>query len=81
MAYLLLRTMLESMEVFRPVLTRPGFENMGVVFCGWVLTTGTHAITQALVVTSVASRRHHEAFHRFFSRGSWKPDHKGALTR
>lgn len=38
MAYDLLRTMLEQMEVLRPAFTRPGFGNMLVVFVGWVLT-------------------------------------------
>ena len=70
----LLRSPVGSLDVFRPTLTRPGFQNMLVVFVGWVLTTGTHAVTQALVETGVAGRRHHEAFHRFFSRGTWSPD-------
>ena len=29
--------------------------------------------------TAVAGRRHHEAFHRFFSRGTGQPDHLGQL--
>jgi len=47
---------------------------MLVVFAGWVLTRGPHAVTQALVETSVAGRIHNERFHRFFSRGTWSPD-------
>jgi hypothetical protein len=78
-AHDLLRTLLEILEALRPALTRPGFDNMVVVLVGWVLTNGTHAITQALVVTSVSGRRHHETFHRFFSRGSWEPDEIGRL--
>jgi hypothetical protein len=31
------------------------------------------------VVTGVSGRRHHEAFHRFFSRGSWNPDQWGKI--
>lgn len=79
MAYEALRTLLDALEVFRPALTRPGFSNLLVIFCGWVLTSGPHAITQALVVTGVAGRRHHEAFHRFFSRGAWNVDEMGRL--
>ena len=79
MAYEALRTLLEALEVFRPALTRPGFSNFLVIFCGWVLTSGPHAITQALVSTGVAGRRHHEAFHRFFSRGAWNVDEMGRL--
>jgi DDE superfamily endonuclease/Archaeal putative transposase ISC1217 len=74
-----LATMLSTMEVVQPAFTRPGFRNAWVVFAGWVLTAGAHAVTQALVVTDVASRLHHERFHRFFSRGAWRPDTVGRL--
>jgi len=70
---------LDLLEVFRPALTGPGFRNMLVVFVGWVLTQGDHAVTQALVVTAVAERAHWERFHRFFSRGTWDPDEMGRL--
>jgi len=73
----LLLTLLQQLEVFRPELTRPGFANLVVIFTGWLLTSGPHAVTQALVLTRVAGRRHHEAYHRFFSRGSWRPDELG----
>jgi hypothetical protein len=66
-------------ETFRLGLTRPGMSNFVVILSGWILTEGTHAVTEALVVTGVAARRHHEAFHRFFSRGSWNPDVLGQL--
>jgi|SRR5579859_3460599 len=66
-------------EELRPAFTQPGFENALVVFSGWVLTNGAHAVTQALVATDVARRHHHEAFHRFFSRGTWDPDDVGLL--
>ena len=74
-----LRTLLSMMEVMQPAFTRPGFRNAWVIFSGWVLTMGVHAVTQALVATDVARRLHHERFHRFFSRGSWKPDEVGKL--
>lgn len=61
-------------ETFRCGLTRPGFDNFVVIVSGWILTEGVHAVTEALVSTGVSARRHHEAFHRFFSRGSWSPD-------
>jgi len=74
-----LRTLLDALEVVRPAFTRPGYANLVVVFAGWALTAGPHAVTQALVTTGVAGRRHHEAFHRFFSRGTWEPDEVGRL--
>jgi SRSO17 transposase len=76
-AYEGLRTLLVALEVFRPVLTEPSFRNLIVVFSGWVLTGGTHAVTQALVETAVPGREHHEKYHRFFSRGTWNPDELG----
>ena len=48
-----------------------------IIAVGWLQTFGVHAVTQALVVTGVAGQRHHEAFHRFFSRGVWDPDELG----
>jgi hypothetical protein len=75
----ILRTLIAWLEVFRPGLTTPGFANLLVVFAGWVRTSGVHAITEALVVTGVAGRRHHEAYHRFFSRGTWSTDELGRL--
>lgn len=74
-----LRTLLAALEVVRPAFTQPGFDNLIVVFAGWALTSGPHAVTQALVTTGVAGRRHHESFHRFFSRGTWDPDEVGRL--
>ena len=71
--------LLAGLEVLRPALTRPGFANLMVIFAGWVRTTGPHAVTAALVATGVSGRRHHEAFHRFFSRGTWEPDELGRL--
>lgn len=70
-------TFFSVLEAFRILLTRPSFGNLLVVVCGWLLTQGPHAVTEALVLTEVAGRRHHEAFHRFFSRARWEPDQFG----
>jgi hypothetical protein len=77
MAIEALPLLLLTLDVVRPALTAPGFENFRVLFGGWVLTQGTHAVTEALVQGGVAGRRHHERFHRFFSRGTWSPDEMG----
>jgi len=74
-----LTSLLSTLEILRPAFTRPGFDNLVVIFVGWVLTNGPHAVTQALVVTGIPGRRHHEAFHRFFSRGTWITDRVGRL--
>ena len=79
MAHKLLRTFLGWLEVLSPAFTKPSFANALIIMVGWIQTCGPHAVTQALVETEVAGRRHHEAFHRFFSRGTWKPDRLGEL--
>ena len=79
MIHELLPTLIGYVEAIRPALTAPGFKNALVVMVGWVLTSGPHAITAALVATEVAERRHHERFHRFFSRGAWQPDDIGLV--
>jgi hypothetical protein len=49
-----LASLLSVLEVFHIALTRPSFANMLVVACGWILTHGPHAVTEALVMTGVA---------------------------
>ena len=75
----LLNTLLGWLETLAPAFTKPSFTNAVILLFGWVQTSGVHAVTQALVATGVAGRRHHEAFHRFFSRGTWSPDAVGRL--
>jgi DDE superfamily endonuclease len=70
----LLASFLGVLEVFRIGLTQPSFRNMLVVVWGWLQTQGPHAVTEALLRAKVAGRRHHAAFHRFFSRSRWDPD-------
>jgi hypothetical protein len=36
-----------------------------------------HCVTEALVATDVARRRHWASYHRLFSRGTWDPDRLG----
>ena len=73
----LLASLLGVLQASRIALTKPSFGNLLVVVCGWLLTQGPHAVTEALVMTGVAGRRHHAAFHRLFSRARWEPDELG----
>ena len=73
----ILRTLLSIFEEVGATFTRPSFANFIIIAVGWIQTYGAHAVTQTLVVTDVAGKRHHEAFHRFFSRGTWRPDDLG----
>lgn len=79
MAHELLSTLLGWLEVLAPAFTKPSYANALILVFGWVQTSGLHAVTEALVASGVAGKRHHEAFHRFFSRGTWSPDEVGRL--
>lgn len=79
MAETSLRTLLCILEEVRPAFTLPSFKSFLVLAVGWICTRGRHAVTQALLETSLAARRHHERFHRFFSRARWNPDEVGRL--
>ncbi|MFT3772608.1 MAG: transposase [Minicystis sp.] len=73
-----LATLLQVLSTFRLTFTRPGFAKFLVFAAGWILTQGPlHCMTEALVATDVARRRHWAAFHRFFSCGTWNPDRLG----
>ena len=73
----ILRTFLSILKDLGSPLGRRSFVNFVIIAVGWIQTYGMHAVTEALVVTGVAGKRHHEAFHRFFSRGTWNPDRLG----
>jgi hypothetical protein len=73
-AHELLPTFLDSLKVVRIGLTRPSFARFVALAIGWVRSTGRHAVTEAMLAAGIAGRRHHAAFHRFFSRGTWNPD-------
>jgi hypothetical protein len=69
--------LLDVLELFRPAFSAPSFSNMVVLFAGWVLTGGRHAVTEALVMSRVSARRHHAAFHAFFAYAAWNIDELG----
>lgn len=72
-----LRTLAEVLEVVRPAFTRPSFERFVALVRGWLLAERAGPVTSALVGAGIAGRQHHEAFHRFFSRGTWSVDEVG----
>jgi hypothetical protein len=73
------RTLWGVLEVVRPAFTPASFSLLVLLFEGWILAGGRHAITDCLLAAGVAGRRDHTAFYRFFSRGTWKPDAVGRL--
>lgn len=67
------------LEALRATMHRPTFGRFVDLARGWVLTAGAHTVAAALVAGDLASDRHHEAYHRFFSRRAWSPDELGRL--
>jgi hypothetical protein len=72
-------SLLTLILLLRPAFTQPSFLRFLPLFAGWVLSSGTHAVTESLVASGVSGRRHHAAFHRFFSRARWSVDELGRL--
>jgi hypothetical protein len=75
-----LATLFAVWEVLAPAFTRPSLGNLLTLLAGWVLATGPHLVTDALVAAGIAGRRHHAAFHRFFARARWDVDAVGRLV-
>lgn len=71
--------LLRVVRTVRPAFTVPTFCRLLVLFAGWVMSPGTHAVTEALVASGVAGVQHHAAFHRVLSRAVWRPDDVGRL--
>jgi hypothetical protein len=70
-----LATLLTVLSTFRIAFNRPGFKKFLVFAAGWILIRGpVHCVTEALVATDVARRRHWASYHRLFSRDIWDPD-------
>ena len=79
MTHELLPTLLGWMEVLAPAFTKPGFGNAVIAIVGWIRTSGPRLVTEALLATDTARRRHHDMLYRFFSRGAWYVDDLGHL--
>jgi DDE superfamily endonuclease len=74
-----IHTLWRVLEVVRPAFTPASFALLVLLFQGWILTGGRHAITECMLAAGVGGTRDHSAFYRFFSRGTWKPDEVGRL--
>ena len=72
-------TFVAWLEVWRTAMGRRSFEKLAMLAAGWVLTTGAHTVTGALVAAGVAGLRHHESFHRLLSRDRWSADELGRI--
>lgn len=73
------RTLLRTLEVYRPAFSAALFGRWLLLCVGWIACLERHAITECLVVTGVATLAEHSAFHRCFSRARWELDTLGKL--
>lgn len=67
---------------FRGHFAAPTFVRFVVLVVGWILTSDpsqANCVTEALIAAEVSGQLHWEAFHRFFSRAGWHPDHLGRV--
>lgn len=54
-----------------PAFTQPSFALFGELLRAWVLCPGRHTVTHMLCMLGPASRRKHDAYHRFLRAGAW----------
>ena len=66
---------------FNGCFTQPGFMNFVALVTGWIACPGRHSISRVIQAASgVAGEKHHSAFYRFLSKGSWAPDSVGRVV-
>ncbi len=78
-------TIPESLQMlllsFNGCFTQPGFINFVALVTGWIACPGRHSISRVIQAASgVAGEKHHSAFYRFLSAGSWVPDSVGRVV-
>lgn len=62
---------------FRPVFTKPSFDNFVVLIAGFVHALGKHRVTDALRAAGRSATKHYGTYYRFFSRAQWSLDEFG----
>lgn len=59
---------------FKDCFTAPSLRHFGVLITGWVMTVGTHTISQVILTTGLHESEHFANIYKFFSRGKWDVD-------
>jgi hypothetical protein len=75
-----LATFAAVLSTFRAHFRAPTFVRFVILAVGWILasdSSGGVCVTEALVAAGVSGQMRWEAFHRFFSRATWRPDRLG----
>ena len=61
---------------FNCIMTKPTLKNFIIIVNGWLLAT-RRRVTDILVASGTAGKRHHSAFHRFFASAQWSLNELG----
>jgi len=59
---------------FRICFCAPSFEIFVALTIGWVLTVGTHTISQVILTMGLHESRHFASIYRFLAKGQWQAD-------
>ena len=64
---------------FKDCFTEPSLRHFVVLITGWVLTVGTHTISQVILTMGLHESEHFANVYKFLLKSGWEPD-KVALT-
>ncbi len=59
---------------FKDCFTAPSLRHFSVLITGWVLTVGTHTVSQVILTTGLHESEHFSSVYKFFSQAKWDPD-------
>jgi len=59
---------------FQDCFTAPSLRHFLVLMTGWVVTVGTHTISQVILTVEAHESEHFVNIYRFLSRARWEPD-------
>lgn len=64
---------------FQDCFTAPSLRHFVVLMTGWVLTVGSHTISQVILTAEAHESEHFASLYRFLSRARWEPDRVAAV--
>lgn len=59
---------------FQDCFTAPSLRHFAVLITGWVLTVGTHTVSQVILTMGLHESEHFTNIYKFLFRGRWDPD-------
>ena len=62
------------LSVAAPAFTQPSFGIFSDLVAAWVCCPSRHTITGLIGIADPEGRRAHDAYHRFFRAGAWRPE-------